>query len=363
MATPMAEAAAVSTVSAVRPTPGSGTPVPVPEQLLRRLEWTVIRRLDGLLQGDYKTLFRGAGVDLADLREYQHHDDVRHIDWNVTARLQTPHVRQFVEDRELTAWFLLDLSGSVDFGSADVTKLNVSTGFVATLARVITRHGNRVGALLFSQQVDAVLQPGASRSHVLNLLHRMLQPRRTGGMRQPGAEGTHLADLLTTAEATLKRRGLVFVVSDFISTPGWQQPLARLAQRHDVVAVRLFDPLEMALPDVGLVTVEDAETGEQLSIDASDPDFRERYAAAAQQQEIQLIEDLGSSGADILELATDDDLLDALLRYADLRRQRARLRSGRRFPSHLRRAQAPGAAGSLSARAQPGATLPVKAAT
>ena len=130
------------------------------DALLHRLEWTVIRRLDGLLQGDHRTLMRGGGVDLADLREYQLHDDVRHIDWNVTARLQTPYVRQFIEDRDLTAWFLLDLSGSVDFGSADTTKLAVSTGFVATIARVITRHGNRAGALLYGHKVDTVLQPG-----------------------------------------------------------------------------------------------------------------------------------------------------------------------------------------------------------
>ncbi len=319
--------------------------VPASEQLLRRLEWTVIRRLDGLLQGDYRTLFRGAGVDLADLREYQHHDDVRHIDWNVTARLQQPYVRQFIEDRDLTAWFLLDLSGSVDFGSGDVTKLEVSSGFVATLARVITRHGNRVGAMLFGQQVDAVLAPGASRRHVLNLLQRMREPRRAA---KPGqtrgqstgavAAGTRLADLLGAAAGTIKRRGLVFVVSDFISAPGWQAPLARLALRHEVVAVRLFDPLEMALPDVGLVTVQDAESGEQLFIDAADPGFRERYAAIAEQQENQLIADLSEAGVDILELATDDDLLDALLRYADLRRQRARMRSARRFPAHLQRA-------------------------
>ncbi len=326
---------------------GAGTPVPVPEQLLRRLEWTVIRRLDGLLQGDYRTLFRGAGVDLADLREYQHHDDVRHIDWNVTARLQQPYVRQFIEDRDLTAWFLLDLSGSVNFGSRDITKLNVSTGFVATLARVITRHGNRVGAMFFGQRVDAVLQPGTTRSHVLGLLQRMLQPRppqprpvrQTRAADQAGTEGTHLADLLVQAEGNIRRRGLVFVVSDFISSPGWQKPLARLAQRHEVVAVRLYDPLEMALPDVGLVTVEDAETGEQLLIDAADPAFRERYAAIAEAQEAQLIQDLSASGADILELATDDDLLDALLRYADMRRQRARLGAGRRFPAHLQRAR------------------------
>jgi uncharacterized protein (DUF58 family) len=304
--------------------------------LLRRLEWTVLRRLDGLLQGDHRTMFRGGGVDLADLREYQHHDDVRHIDWNVTARLQQPYVRQFIEDRDLTAWFLLDLSGSVDFGSGDVTKLAVSAGFVATLARVITRHGNRVGALLYGRQVDSVLPPGASRLHVLNLLQRMRAPRPVRAASSTG--GTALADLLKAADGVIKRRSLVFVVSDFISAPGWPAALQRLAMRHEVVAVRLFDPLEMALPDVGLVTVEDAETGEQLLIDASDPAFRERYEAIAEQQEAELREALAMSGADTLELATDDDLLDALLRYADLRRHRARQRTSTRFPAHLRRA-------------------------
>jgi uncharacterized protein (DUF58 family) len=304
--------------------------------LLRRLEWTVIRRLDGLLQGDYRTLFRGAGVDLADLREYQHHDDVRHIDWNVTARLQQPYVRQYIEDRDLTVWFLLDLSGSVDFGSADVTKLAVSAAFVATLARVITRHGNRVGAVLYGHKVDSVLPPGASRLHVLNLLQRMRTPRPPA----PGDGGTALADLLKAADALMKRRSLVFVVSDFISRPGWQAAMQRLALRHEVVAVRLLDPLEMALPDVGLVTLEDAETGEQLLVDASDPAFRERYAAIAEAQEAALREGLAQSGADALELATDDDLLDALLRFADLRRHRARLRTSRRFPAHLQAAPA-----------------------
>ena len=318
----------------------AGADVPESEQLLRRLEWTVIRKLDGLLQGDYRTVMRGSGVDLADLREYQHHDDVRHIDWNVTARMEQPYVRQFLEDRDLTAWFVLDLSGSVDFGSADVTKLAVSAGFVATLARVITRHGNRVGALLFSQQVDHVLRPGASRLHVLNLLQRMRQPRNPSRVAAAAQGETQLADLLAAADSVIKRRSLVFVVSDFISTPGWQSVLGRLARRHEVVAVRLFDPLEMALPDVGLVTVQDAETGEQLFIDASDPDFRERYAAMAEQQETHLIEDLSASGVDILELATDDDLLDALLRFADMRRQRARLKTSRRFPAYLQRAQA-----------------------
>ena len=309
------------------------------DTLLRRLEWTVLRRLDGLLQGDHRTLFRGGGVDLADLREYQYHDDVRHIDWNVTARLQTPYVRQFLEDRDLTAWFLLDLSGSVDFGSADVTKLAVSTGFVAMLARVITRHGNRVGAVLYGNEVDAVLRPGSSRTHVLDLLQRMRAPRARRDAKAAAGEATALADLLRAADGVMKRRSLVFVVSDFISQPGWQDALARLARRHEVVAVRLWDPMEMDLPDVGLVTVEDAETGEQVFIDAADPGFRERYAAIAEQQEAELIAGLARSGADVVELATDDDLLQALLRLSDLRRQRARAPSARRAPAQLQRAR------------------------
>ncbi len=305
-----------------------------PDQLLRQLEFTVIRKLDGLLQGDYRTLWRGAGVDLADLREYQAHDDVRHIDWNVTARVQTPHVRQFHEDRDMNAWFLLDLSGSVDFGSAGVTKLAVATRFVAALARVITRHGNRVGALLYGQRVHGVLPARTGRLHVLELLQRMQAPTPASDE----ARGTRLAELLHAAEGSIPRRSVVFVVSDFISQPGWALTLSRLARRHDVVAVRLWDPLEMDLPDAGLVTLQDAETGEQIFVDASSPAFRERYAELAEEQETALRTQLALSGADVLELATDDDLLDVLMRFADLRKQRARLKTPRRFPATLQRA-------------------------
>src|SRR5260221_10525472 len=141
--------------------------------LLRRLEWTALRRLDGLLQGDYRTLFRGFGLALADLREYQYGDDVRHIDWNVTARLQTPYVREFHEDREITAWFLVDLSGSIDFGSHETKKQAVAMEFVALLARLLTRRGNRVGALLYGSSVDTVIPARSGRRHLLQILHRM----------------------------------------------------------------------------------------------------------------------------------------------------------------------------------------------
>ena len=295
-------------------------PTPSAEALLQRLEWTVIRRLDGLLQGDYRTLFRGAGLDLADLREYQHHDDVRHIDWNVTARLQQPYVRQFTEDRELTAWFLVDLSASVDFGSNELTKRTVAREFVGVLARLLTRHGNRIGALLYGTEVDTVLPAGNSRRHVLNLLQRI-------GARpeQSAAGATQLRDLLAAAHGIVKRRSSVFVVSDFISAPGWEQALAQLALRHEVTAVRLFDPLEMELPDIGLVTMHDAESGEQLVVDTHDRGFRKRFAAAAEKRETALREGLARAGVDTLELATDGDLMDALLRFADLRKQRSRL--------------------------------------
>ena len=274
MVTPVNEAtAAAANAAASR---ASATPT---DQMLRRLEWQVIRRLDGLLQGDYRTLWRGAGVDLADLREYQHHDDVRHIDWNVTARLQQTYVRQFLEDRDLTAWFVLDLSGSVDFGSGDTTKLAVSAGLVATLARVLTRHGNRVGAVFYGTQVEVVMPPRSSRLHVLELLQRMRAPRparaavaakdkskkkgsalNSENKPDQQAEGTKLADMLHAAAGFMKRRSLVFVVSDFISQPGWETALGRLTQRHEVIAVRLWDPLEMTLPDVVAVMGSSAGT-------------------------------------------------------------------------------------------------------
>jgi uncharacterized protein (DUF58 family) len=304
--------------------------VPSADALLKRLEWTVMRRLDGLLQGDYRSLWRGAGLDLADLREYQHHDDVRPIDWNVTARLQTPYVRQYTEDRELSAWFLVDLSASVDFGSNEMTKRRVAREFVGVLSRLLTRHGNRVGALLYGNAVDTVIPARGGRTHVLHLLQRMAQRPA-----ESAAGATNLRDLLLAGARIVKRRSTVFVVSDFISEPGWDVALARLAQRHEVTAVRLYDPLEMDLPDLGLVTMRDAESGEQLVVDTHDAGFRQRFAAAAERREAALREGLAHAGVDTLELATDDDLLDALLRFTELRKQRSRLAHGGGVPAHL----------------------------
>ena len=245
-----------------------------PEAILQRLEWTVIRRLDGLLQGDYRTLFRGFGLDLAELREYQFGDDVRYIDWNVTARMQTPYVRQYNEDREVTAWFLLDLSPSVDFGSGGEEALR-PIDFVTVLARLLSRHGNPVGALFYGDRVDTVIPARAAGAMSCTSSPDAVPARASAlGRDEP-------KDLLQTARQVMPRRSLVFVVSDFISAPGWEAPLAHLARRHEIVAVRLYDPLEMELPDLGLLVIQDAETGEQVWVDTHDRGFRERFPEAA----------------------------------------------------------------------------------
>jgi uncharacterized protein (DUF58 family) len=303
------------------PSPESAAPRAA-ERLLARLEWTVLKRLAGQLEGDHRTLFRGLGLDLADLREYQPSDDVRHIDWNVTARLQEPHVRQFQQDRDITAWFLLDCSGSVDFGARDVSKRSVATAFVATLARLLAGRGNRVGAMLYGDTLDAVLPPGAGRRQVLQLVQRLLA-------YQPAcARPTDLSQLLQRAGALMRRRAMVFVVSDFFSTPGWDVPLGRLAQRHDVLAVRLVDPLERELPDVGILTLQDAETGERQWVDTHDRGFRRRFEAVVARREAALEVAFNDAGVDVLELGTDDDLFDVLRRFIELRRLRSRLAAG-----------------------------------
>jgi len=301
-----------------------------PERILERLEWTVLRRLDGVLQGDYRTLFRGFGLDLADLREYQYHDDVRYIDWNVTARLSTPYVREYHEDREVTAWFLLDLSPSVDFGSHEVKKRAVSIDFVTVLARLLTRHGNRVGAIFYGERMDNVIPARTGRRHVLHILSRMMSRPEL-----PRSGATNLQEFLQAASDIVKRRSLVFLISDFLSEPGWSKPLSQFARRHEMLAVRLYDPLERELPDLGLFVVQDAETGEQIFVDTHDRAFRKRFAEAAARRETELRGAFRQAGVDALELSTDGDLVDAILRFADLRKRRSQLAAGGGLPQHL----------------------------
>jgi uncharacterized protein (DUF58 family) len=290
-----------------------------PDRILHRLDWHVIRRLDGLLQGDYRSLFYGYGLDFADLREYQPEDDIRYIDWNVTARMDAPYVRQYVEDREITGWFLLDLSPSMDFGTTSGLKRGVLIDVVTTLARLLTRHGNRVGAIFYGGKVERTIPARGGRLHVLRLVNDLLKQPQL-----PKAPFTNLAPLLDAGLHAIRRRSLIFIVSDFISEPGWERTLSVLGQRHEVLAVRLWDPRELELPDVGMIVMEDAETGEQLYVDTHDPVFRRRFREAAEQREAALNDMFKRSGVDVLSIATGEDLVRAIVRFAGLRRQRRR---------------------------------------
>ena len=288
-----------------------------PDRILQRLDWTVIRRLDGLLQGNYKTVFRGFGLELAELREYQFNDDVRAIDWYVTARTQTPYIRLRVEDRDLTAWFLLDLSPSMDFGTARKRKSDLLVDSVGVLARLLTRHGNRVGALVYNGSSIRVIPAETGRMQVLRLIGTLLSEPKL-----PRAPMTRLSTLLEAAQRVVRRPSLLFIVSDFISAPGWERPLAVLTQRHEAVAVRLLDPRESSLPDIGMVVMEDSESGQQLHLDTHNAGFRARFAAAARKREADLHASLARCATDAMEVSTEGDLVQEIVRFASLRKRR-----------------------------------------
>ncbi|HKB96748.1 MAG TPA: DUF58 domain-containing protein [Rhizomicrobium sp.] len=289
----------------------------ISDHILRRLDFPVTRRLEGLLQGDYRSPSRGDGLDLADLREYQFHDDVRRMDWNATARLGTPYVREYIEDREIPVWFLLDMSPSMRFEGVSVSKHAVLMEFTTLMCRMMLGRGNRAGAMIFSGRVDRTIPARGGRQQLLQILNAVANHR-------PSQDITDLRQALKDAANAIRRRSLVFVVSDFISTAGWEKPLTLLAMRHDVIAVRLSDPLDTRLPDLGFLTFQDAESGEQLFVDTHDRDFRARFAAIADGRETALRAVFEKAGVDVVELATEDDVMDALMRFADMRKQSLR---------------------------------------
>ncbi|WP_433375717.1 DUF58 domain-containing protein [Actinoplanes sp. CA-142083] len=281
--------------------------VTAPEKLLRRLEWRLGRRLDGRLQGAYRTVWHGAGIDFTDLRVYLPEDDVRHIDWNVTARVDEPYVRLYTEDRELTCWLVIDRSASMRFGAQG--KESVAAELAIGLGRLVSQGGNRVGAILFDNDAQQVIPPRTGRDQILRITRELTRPfNGTKGKTTDLSKMFRLA-----ASTTTKRRSLVFVMSDFIGDPGWDRDLARLTHRHEVVVIRVVDPAELDLPDLGLILVEDAETGEQLLVDTSDPLLRGRLATQVGLREDAVAEGMRKAGVDAHRITTDQDLLAALV--------------------------------------------------
>ena len=291
--------------------------ISAPDRLLHRLEWRVVRRLDGRVQGEYRTPRRGTGFDLAGLRPYVEGDDARHIDWNVTARLDEPQVREFNEDRELTTWLVLDRSASMVVGAPGRVKQDVLAELALILARLLGRKGNRVGALLYDTGTTRIVPPGTGRNHALRIGRELDR-----GPDSRTAATTDLAAMLDTV-ASLARRCLVVVISDFIGTGEWQRPLFRLAHRNEVVALRIVDGADDALPEVGLIVVEDAETGEQILVDSADPWFRTRFRDGVDERDAQLRSGMRRAGVPLHRVDTGSDLVETLLEViAETRRRR-----------------------------------------
>ncbi|GII81161.1 hypothetical protein Sru01_61430 [Sphaerisporangium rufum] len=290
-----------------------------PERLLLRLEWQVVRRLDGRLQGAHRTAHRGAGIDFTGLRPYGEGDDARHIDWNVTARLDEPHLRVFTEDRELTVWLVLDRSASMAAGRPGRGKHDVLAELALVLARLFGRGGNQVGALLFDTGMLRVVPPGTSRRHALRIGAEL---ERTVAAR--GGATTDLAEMLDAAGRLARRRALVVVLSDFIGDGDWERALHRLARRHEVVALRIVDPADDVLPEAGLIVVEDAETGEQLVVDSADPLLRVRLREAVDARDARLAAGMRRAGVPVHRVDTGRDLAATLVEVV--------ARTGRRAP-------------------------------
>ena len=296
-----------------------------PERLLLRLEWRVVRRLEGRVAGGYRTTHRGFGTDLAGLREYVEGDDARHIDWNVTARLNEPQLRVFTEDRELTAWLVLDRSASMTVGVSGRGKHDVLGELALVLARLFGRGGNRVGALLYDTGAVRTVPPGTGRRHALRIGAELA---RTAGAGRRGAgrysATTDLAAMLDAVAKVARRRALIVVISDFIGDGDWERSLLRLGPRHEVVALRVIDAADDELPDAGLVVVEDAETGEQLVIDSGDPLLRARLRAGVEERDARLAAGMRRAGVPIHRINTGADLATALVEVvASTKRRRA----------------------------------------
>ena len=289
----------------------------MPDALLRALELDISRRIDGLLAGDFRASMLGPGTELAQVRPYAPGDDVRDIEWNVTARTTEPHVRVNVAERVLTTWVLLDASASMSFGTADRRKADVAEGVALALSHVATRRGNRLGFMTLGDPAPQTVRPSQGRAGMLRLLAQLRREHPS-----EGAGALPLDHALRNAHGIFRSRAAVFVVTDLLGPMTWRRPLMRLVSRHEVIVVEIRDPREMELVDVGEISVVDPESGRQLRVDTRDRALRSRYAAAAAREREELRRAVRSAGADHVVLSTAGDWLRLLASFLSNRRAR-----------------------------------------
>ena len=285
--------------------------------MLRALDLRVRRRIDSLVSGEHRAPALGHGTELAQIRPYQLGDDVRHIDWSVTARTGEPHVRIHVAERTLTTWMLLDCSASMNFGTADRRKADVAEGTALAIGHLATRYGNRLGVLTFGARESQTMRPLQGRSGLLGLLASLQEEPET-----EGAGPTMLGEALSRAALLARERGLIVIVSDFRGPQDWRKPLLRLLHRHHVVAIEIRDPREQELPAMGNLWLVDPETGRQLRVDTSSRRLRERFAARAAEERAEIAREFRRAGADHFVLSTAGDWLRELAGHLKRRRGR-----------------------------------------
>jgi uncharacterized protein (DUF58 family) len=281
---------------------------------IRRLELRTRRLVNSTFAGQYHSVFKGRGMNFEEVREYAPGDEIRSIDWNVTARMNTPYVKKFTEERELTVILLVDLSASGTFGSVDLSKRELAAEVASILAFSAINNNDKVGLLLFSDDVELYIPPKKGRMHTLRLIREMLYFK-------PGGRGTNLAGALDYLNRVTARRAVVFLISDFIA-PDFSKALTVTSRRHDLVAMPVADPVEAALPDVGIITLEDAETGEQIDINTSNRAVRRGLADAAESRRRSLERLFRSRRVDIVPLSTTEDYLLALRSFFEQRERR-----------------------------------------
>ena len=291
------------------------------DQLLRRSRWPVLRRLGFHPGGDERSSLRGAGLEYSDVREYQAGDDPRTIEWNITARSDRPYVRESLPDRGLDAWLLVDITPSLDWGTARCLKRQLALEFSAVVGQLLIGRGNRVGALLFDDRVRSIIPPSAGRTALLQLVARIERAAET-----PANGPTDLGRALTEAGRLIRRPSMMVLISDFMTPGGWQRPLSALAIRHEVTAVWITDPRESEIPDVGVVTFEDPESGEQILVDTRSAHLRARFQEAAAAQRGTIRADLLRARAAVAEMSTAAELVPQLVAFI---KQREAQRGGR----------------------------------
>lgn len=281
---------------------------------IRRLELRTKRLVDSMFAGSYHSVFKGRGMNFEEVREYNPGDEIRAIDWNVTARMNAPFVKKFTEERELTVMLVVDVSASGDFGSVNLSKRELAAEIASILAFSAIRNNDKVGLLLFTDEVELFIHPKKGRLHILRLIREML-------FFKPQHRGTNLAAALEYLNKVVTRRAVVFLISDFLAE-GYSRPLAVTSRRHDLIAIPVVDPGEEDLPDVGIVTLEDPETGEQIDVNTSSRALRGAYLALEERRKRAIDQEFNKLGVDMIPLRTNEDYLPVLRAFFDRREKR-----------------------------------------